>query len=40
MDRAKYDMLLEELKTEMTTPYAGKDIEVAVKIRSPFSTAS
>ena len=36
MDRAKYDMLLEEMKTEMTTPYAGKDIEVAVKIRSPY----
>lgn len=36
MDKSKYDMLLKELKDEIMKPYKGKDVEVAVKIRSPY----
>ena len=36
MERKKYEMLLEELWGIMMSEYDGKDMEVAVKIRSPF----
>jgi len=36
MDKPKYDMLLEEIWGIMMSEYDGKDIEVAVKIRSPY----
>lgn len=36
MERQKYDMLLEEIWGIMMSEYDGKDIEVAVKIRSPY----
>lgn len=36
MDRKKYDMLLAEMWQIMSTEYMGKDIEVAMKIRSQF----
>ena len=36
MDRAKYEMLIEEIWGIMQEQYQGKDIELAVKIRSPY----
>ena len=36
MERSKYNMLLEEIWGIMVSEYDGKDIEVAVKIRSPY----
>jgi P4 family phage/plasmid primase-like protien len=36
MEKAKYDMLLEELWDIMQSEFDGKDIEVAVKIRSQY----
>lgn len=36
MERTKYEMLLEELWGIMMAEYDGKDMEVAVKIRSPY----
>lgn len=36
MEKAKYDMLLEELWDIMLADFDGKDIEVAVKIRSQY----
>ena len=36
MDNFKYNLLLEEMWEQMMSVCAGKDIEVAVKIRSPY----